>query len=56
MKKQKTRCRRGHRLTPENIYMRKDGYRQCRDCMLLADKRYHRRRQFRMKVRKAIDA
>lgn len=34
------RCRKGHRLVKENIYVRPDGYEACRECMLLADKKY----------------
>lgn len=37
------RCRNGHRQTKENIYVRPDGYKACRECMLAADKRYRER-------------
>lgn len=33
-------CKNKHELTPDNIYYRRNGYGQCRECMLLADKRY----------------
>jgi hypothetical protein len=31
-KPERTHCRRGHRLTVENIYMRKNGVKQCQIC------------------------
>lgn len=30
--KDKTHCKRGHEFTPENIYRRSDGFRECRTC------------------------
>jgi hypothetical protein len=39
------RCRKGHRLTGDNIYYRPDGYPACRECMLEADKRYREKQQ-----------
>lgn len=30
--KPKTHCKRGHKYTPENTYLTKNGWRQCREC------------------------
>lgn len=32
LNKKKTVCIRGHPLTPENVYVRKDGKRRCKTC------------------------
>jgi hypothetical protein len=48
------KCRKGHLMTAENSYQRKDGYMACRECMLEADKRYRDREQFRARVKAAI--
>lgn len=37
---QKTHCVRGHLLDGENIYARKDGYRECFVCKKIKDKEY----------------
>ena len=31
----KKKCRRGHALTKMNLYLRKDGTRECRKCSLV---------------------
>lgn len=31
--RQKTHCVAGHRLSPSNVYVRPDGFKQCRPCM-----------------------
>jgi len=43
----KTHCERGHELTPENTYMRKDsrGGRQCKTCRAEDMRRYRRERK-----------
>jgi hypothetical protein len=37
-------CKYGHKLTPKNIYVRKDGYAECVKCMKDRVKRYRLRR------------
>lgn len=39
------RCRRGHDLTPDNIYSNKNGGRTCRTCALAAAKRRYDRQK-----------
>lgn len=39
----KTHCKRGHAYVRENLYVRADGYRECRLCKNEATKRYQRR-------------
>lgn len=34
----KTHCTQGHALTPENVYIRKQGWRACRTCNTLAER------------------
>jgi hypothetical protein len=36
----KTYCKRGHRLSPENVYRKKNGTRQCRICMRMLNRRW----------------
>ena len=36
-------CRNGHPKTPENLYVRKDGYTMCRPCMKATDDRRRER-------------
>jgi len=41
-RKKKTKCRRGHRLVGKNLYLRSDGFRECRQCSLIRARRYNR--------------
>jgi hypothetical protein len=42
----KTHCTHGHELTEENVYIRKNGERECRECMRARDKaRYPARKK-----------
>lgn len=36
----KTHCQRGHEFTPENTYLRPEGWRGCRACLRESDRRY----------------
>ncbi|MFK8844751.1 HNH endonuclease signature motif containing protein [Streptomyces sp. Ac-502] len=38
-------CRRGHALTPENVYLHKDGIRECRVCKRARNNAYSARRR-----------
>jgi general stress protein YciG len=38
-------CRKGHELTPENTFMRENGYRGCRACKREAQRESQRRRR-----------
>lgn len=40
----RTHCRNGHPFTPENTYTRTDGYRTCRTCTLVNNKKWRDRR------------
>jgi hypothetical protein len=45
----KSKCKRGHRLAGWNLYLRKDGTRECRQCSLARTaKRDRQRRRLRM--------
>ena len=43
-------CKNGHRLVPENIYIRKEGWRSCKTCQVLANAKYRRGKVARNKV------
>ena len=40
---QQTHCKRGHELTPENTYVRKNGVRRCKTCQLAGQRERYRR-------------
>lgn len=42
----KTRCIHGHDLTPENVYTRPNGCRQCRECARVMRRRYEASKHF----------
>jgi hypothetical protein len=41
----KPTCVNGHELTPENTYVRKNGWRQCKECQREANRRQRRKRK-----------
>lgn len=44
-------CRRGHPLTPENVYLRPGGWRECRTCKAASAARYRPHRTDRPQAR-----
>jgi hypothetical protein len=43
----RTQCYRGHKFTPENTYVTKEGWRYCRACSVIRTARYKRRKKAR---------
>ncbi len=47
----KTHCKRGHAITPQNIKLRKNKYRECKECVSMANTIWQRKNY---KIKKAL--